>query len=95
MSSYTLAVTNKDQMANTVPPKKRSRIWFEPRQSSRVVRDESGWAIDPRSTDTKDAPTPSSEMLLYQTEDNRTRGQFRFEGDLPVIQAERAASEVA
>ena len=42
-----------------------------------------------------DRAPPKSEMILYQTKDGRTRIQFRFESDLAITHAERAASEVA
>ena len=39
-------------------------------------------------------PTTSSELILYQTEDGRTRIQCRFEGRLSIRQVERTALEV-
>ena len=41
-----------------------------------------------------DKPTNSSELILYQTEDGRTRIQCRFEGKLSIRQVERTALEV-
>lgn len=42
-----------------------------------------------------DSEAPKGNLILHQTEDGRTRMECRFEGELSVTQAMRAASEVA
>lgn len=42
-----------------------------------------------------DSDTPKAELILYQTEDGRTRIERRFEGGLSVAHVTRTASEVA
>ncbi|MEK6608149.1 MAG: hypothetical protein AABZ30_10845 [Myxococcota bacterium] len=39
--------------------------------------------------------SPKSEMILYRTEDGRTRIQCRFKDELSVAHAVRIATEVA
>jgi hypothetical protein len=39
-------------------------------------------------------PSPSSELILHQTENGRTRIECCFKGELSVTHAERAALEV-
>ena len=41
-----------------------------------------------------DKPVTSFELILYQTEDGRTRIQCWFEGKLSIRQVERTALEV-